>query len=852
VAIQYAKSVGAEIFATAGAQEKHEFLRGLGLKYITSTRSGTQFEVDMQRFLDESGGEGVDVVLNSLSHDDYIPRSLKFLRKGGRFIEIGKRGIWSHEQMREARPDVMYEKIAADTMMEKEPWRYNAYLKRLLMRVSDGHLLPIHVHPFAGLERGVAALQFLQRANNIGKVVISDPSRMMCQSQSTILLSGGMGALGVVTAQFLAEEGAKSLCLLSRSGKPSSDVLSQWEWLTSSLVEIIAPKCDVSQESSVLELRDKLSSPVPCLLHLAGVLADGMVPTLTKAHFKQSYGPKVHGLHYLCKLPFEDSAAAVLFSSTSALFGSPGQANYAAANSVLDSIAPHWTAQELRRTWSIQWGPWAEVGMAVQKNTLQRAKAMGVGALGTVHGMSIMGTVLAGAERLVGAVPVNWVKYLRSAYQEVPRFLAEFEAEARRNMSAKAGGEGGQVDISAFAGLSPEERVASVRAVIRDMAREVVDSAELAVDSPLLESGMDSLSGVEFRNRLVTEFVGVRMPNSLIFDHPTVHGLAGFISDQLGDAAPVQSPAAPARAGEPDTAAPVDLLERLNDRTVGTPLFIIPGAGMQSGSFRTLAALLPVPVYGLSWPKGLLPREQWPSTLSELAALFFTEVKKVHPTGPFLFAGHSFGATVCIEMALIARAEDAQVSCVALLDPRSLPPVAVDLRGAFAATGLMDSLALLSQTLPDGSKYADLLQDLSQLEMAERDAAVRKSLNPSASASLEHVHETSKWYSGLLATHAFGSTTLPAGCVAVLRAAETWHQEAAQESIADRTVRTFQAATFQSDAEVAERVAARCAVGEALSLMRVPGTHFSMLHEPHVVTTALRLCRALDRADEEV
>eukprot|EP00435_Cladocopium_sp_Y103_P027063 s784_g6.t1 len=103
VAIQYAKFIGAEVYATAGAEEKHEFLRSLGVKYITSSRNGNKFEEDMKNFLKEQGVDGIDVVLNSLSHDDYIGRSLALLKPGGRFVEIGKRGIWSHQQMFEAR-----------------------------------------------------------------------------------------------------------------------------------------------------------------------------------------------------------------------------------------------------------------------------------------------------------------------------------------------------------------------------------------------------------------------------------------------------------------------------------------------------------------------------------------------------------------------------------------------------------------------------------------------------------------------------------------------------------------------------------------------------------------------------
>ncbi|CAE7746767.1 ppsC, partial [Symbiodinium pilosum] len=385
VAIQYAQHVGAEVYATAGAEEKHEYLRSLGVKYITSSRNGARFEEEMRAFLEREGAEGVDVVLNSLSHDDYIPRSLALLRSGGRFVEIGKRGIWSHQQMFESRPDVMYEKIAADTMMEKESWRYNAYLKRLRDRVDAGALKPIHMHVFEGLEQGVRALQFLQRAQNIGKVVISEPSKLPV---GTHVLSGGTGALGVVTAQFLAEEGAKSLCLLSRGGRPQEEVQARWDWLQASALQLQVVRCDVSEEASVraAELKD---GPFASLFHLAGALADAMLPALDREMFQKSYGAKVHGLRHLLRYHFSDAAQLILFSSTSSLFGAPGQGNYAAANSALDAFAAFARLRPGGAV-SVQWGPWAEVGMAAQKGTVQRAKASGIGALTNQQGLGPM------------------------------------------------------------------------------------------------------------------------------------------------------------------------------------------------------------------------------------------------------------------------------------------------------------------------------------------------------------------------------------------------------------------------------------------------------------------------------
>ena len=220
------------------------------------------------------------------------------------------------------------------------------------------------------------------------QVVISQESRMQCRADGMPLLSGGMGALGIVTAQYLAEEGAKTICLLSRGGTPAAECKAQWAWLQSSLVNVKVEKCDVGKVSDVQALKKALGDQkVYQLLHLAGVLADSMLGGLTKDHIARSYGPKVHGLHNLCQLSFEDQAFFLLYSSTSALFGSPGQANYSASNSVLDSQAPIWTAQGEKNSRTVQWGPWAEVGMAVQKNTLTRAKAMGVGALATATGM---------------------------------------------------------------------------------------------------------------------------------------------------------------------------------------------------------------------------------------------------------------------------------------------------------------------------------------------------------------------------------------------------------------------------------------------------------------------------------
>jgi len=455
-----------------------------------------------------------------------------------------------------------------------------------------------------------------------------------------------------------------------------------------------------------------------------------------------------------------------------------------------------------------------------------------------------MGSVLASGEPVVGAAIVNWGKYIRSAYQETPRFLLDMEAEARKAAPAKADGDGSSLVL---AGLSAQERLEAVTNFLQNMAREVVDSQDLGPDDALLENGLDSLSGVEFRNRLVAEFETVKMPNSLVFDHPTVNALALFINEQLGDAPAADATSASAPAKQTSAAEAARLIEPLNDRTSGAPLFLVPGAGMQAGGFRTLAGLLPVPAYGFSWPKGAFAREQWPTTMVGLATLFFEQVQLTQPEGPYHFAGHSFGASIAIEMAKVAQSRGAEVVLVGLLDARSLPPFNVDIGSTFSETTLVDSLALLSETAADGSKFVANLEEISKATAAGEngESALRRLLNPAVVGMLEHVHETTKWYSHLLGTHKFSDKKLQNAKVVALAAEETWLlPKPKSETLAQAMVRDIQSKTFQSNAEVAQRVAASC--GSAAVAVKAPGTHFSMLHEPSAVGIALTLCGALN------
>jgi thioesterase domain-containing protein/acyl carrier protein len=460
---------------------------------------------------------------------------------------------------------------------------------------------------------------------------------------------------------------------------------------------------------------------------------------------------------------------------------------------------------------------------------------------------------------------MKWPKFLRTAYDTTPKFLEGLKEETRRTAQSTEDEAGGAFAAGALAALAPAERLVVVTEAVHGFAKDVVGSDELSLDAPLLESGMDSLSGVEFRNRLQKEFGGgIRIPNSAVFDYPTVASLAGFLDGQLGGGSgseAVAEEASGSGAAPPAELLP-NLLEKLNARTTGPSLFLVPGAGLQASGFEALATLLPVPAYGVSWPRGALPRDEWPSTLEALAALILREVRALQPTGPYLFAGHSFGCAVCVEMARLAEALGETVALVALLDPRNLPPVQVE-TGELAHPSLADTLALLSQAVADGSRYTEQLEELAPLDAAGQQAALRQRLGSAGLAALEHVQETSAWYASLLAGS--GSTEARPRLLArkvLLRADQTWCEqdvavpsEAADDrrtsaqKRAEKMVRAYQAAVFQHDEEVAQRAASWCG-GEHVATRRVPGGHFGMLHEPQaVLSTALHLCQELLQAE---
>ena len=356
-AIQMAQQHGAIVFATASTY-KRATLRKLGVEYVYDSRS-TDFA---DQILADTDGAGVDVVLNSLTNEGFVEATVRATAQNGRFAEIAKRDIWTPEQMAAARPDIAYEIVALDGTIMQDPER----IKRLLTEVSDGLAsgewtpLPVEIYP---LTEAKTAFRRMQQARHIGKIVLQMPNPLQPQDDRSYLITGGLGAIGLHTAAYLAQLGAGDIVLTSRR-TPDADAQRTIANITERYrCRIHTFAADVGDESQVDELLGRIRAELPPLAgvaHLAGVLDDALLPQQSVERFRTTLAPKAFGAYHLDRLTKNDDLDFfIVYSSVSSVLGSPGQANYATANALLDGLVAERKAQGLPAT-GVNWGPWAQ------------------------------------------------------------------------------------------------------------------------------------------------------------------------------------------------------------------------------------------------------------------------------------------------------------------------------------------------------------------------------------------------------------------------------------------------------------------------------------------------------------
>jgi NADPH:quinone reductase-like Zn-dependent oxidoreductase/acyl carrier protein len=532
-AIQMAQQQGATVFATA-SNYKRATLRKLGVKYVYDSRT-TDFA---DQILADTGGSGVDVVLNSLTSEGFLEATVRATAQNGRFAEIAKRDIWTPEQMAAARPDIAYEIVALDTVTIQEPERIRELLTEVSKGLAKGEWtpLPAEIYP---LTESRAAFRRMQQARHIGKIVVQIPNPLQPRADRSYLITGGLGAIGLHTASYLAQLGAGDLVLTSRRA-PDTDAQRAIDEIAERYkcrIHVFA--ADVGDESEVEQLLERIRTELPPLagvVHLAGVLDDALLSQQSLERFETTLAPKAFGAWHLDRLTRDDELDFfIVSSSVSSLFGSPGQSNYATANALLDGLVAQRRANGLPAT-GVNFGPWALGGMASSAAATANISAQGLIPLEPSAALGALTEVVANGTGQAAVIKANWqraAKVLGSSRPPIldlvlPSAVGEVtgDSELLKQMQ--------EIPVPQRAGF-----------VTEFLQREVQNFLRLAsppaATSRFLDLGTDSLMAIELRNRLHSQFGGAFTINATaVFDYPTIGGLAEYLVGQLPDAEPAE------------------------------------------------------------------------------------------------------------------------------------------------------------------------------------------------------------------------------------------------------------------------------------------------------------------------
>jgi NADPH:quinone reductase-like Zn-dependent oxidoreductase/acyl carrier protein len=505
-AIQIAKLKGATVFGTAGSVRKRRMLEMLGVDHVLNSRS-LDFADQVMNLTD---GIGVDVVLNSLA-GEAITKSLQCLRPFGRFLEIGKRDLYANSRigLRPFRNNLSYFGIDADTLLIERADLAHTVFQEVMDHFATGDLRPL---PFQSvpIARASEAFRAMQQSRHIGKLVVSmqidDPSstsivhsRSAVKSDGTYLVTGGLGGFGLATAKWLVEQGATSLALLGRRGPVTEEAIAGIAELERAGATVRGFATDIADAASLnetLELIRASMSPLIGVIHSAAVIEDAPILQIGSAQLTRVLTPKVLGAWNLHKATLHDPISMfVLYSSSSSVVGNPGQGAYVAGNLYLDSLAEYRRSLGLPGL-AIGWGAIKDAGFLTRHTAVadMLRTRTGLDATPSHEALEDLGRLAA-----VDATRVCVARFdLQRLGQMlpgvlVPRFFPIITQGAVAALHAE------ETLADRLSSTPESERRPMVLACIREHAARVLGTgaAQIDVDQPLSDLGLDSLMAVE-------------------------------------------------------------------------------------------------------------------------------------------------------------------------------------------------------------------------------------------------------------------------------------------------------------------------------------------------------------------
>jgi polyketide synthase 5 len=530
-AIAIARAAGADVFATAGSEQRRQLLRDMGIEHVYDSRS-LEFA---ERIRQDTDGYGVDIVLNSVSGAAQRA-GLELLSLGGRFVEIGKRDIYGDTRLGlfPFRQNLAFYAVDLGLLAYSHPDRLRDLLRTVYRLTADG-VLPMPESTHYRFDDAAAAVRLMSGAQHTGKLVLDVPHTgrrrvMVPPAQAHVfrrdgayLITGGLGGLGLFLAEKMATAGCGRIVLSARS-QPTPEALETIDRIRAIGVDVAVECGDIAHPGTAQRLVAAATAtclPVRGVLHAAAVVDDATLANISDDLIERDWAPKVYGAWNLHTATADQPLDWFCsFSSAAALVGSPGQGAYAAANSWIDAFT-HWRrAQNLPAT-AIAWGAWTGIGRAT---ALADSSA---DAIAPEEGAYAFEALLRHDRAYTGYAPITGTPWL-TLFAERSPFAEAFRSNAQR-------ASGTNELISELNELPPDEWPARLRGLVSDQVSLILRRS-VDPDRPLSGYGLDSLGVLELRTRIEAE-TGVRISSTDITTI-TIRGLAGLLCEKL---APTES-----------------------------------------------------------------------------------------------------------------------------------------------------------------------------------------------------------------------------------------------------------------------------------------------------------------------
>lgn len=675
-AVQIARSIGARVFATAGTEEKRQLLRQQGCELVLDSRTLT-FADEIRR---HTNGRGVDVVLNSLA-GEALHQSVGCLAPYGRFLEIGKRDLFGNSKLGlwPLRQSASFHAIDLGAILQDKPALAKRLLGELRNALESGQLRPLSHHNWPA-SQVAQAFRVMSQGKHTGKLVVDvrdpelrvasqDVPRVRFRPDGTYLVTGGLGGFGFETAKWIAARGGGHLVLISRRSTETPEVQNALDQVRQLGASARAHSVDVSDHSQVARLFEMLrheAPPVRGIFHAAMVIDDAPLMSLDPARFRTSLRPKALGawnLHEETRdLPLEHF---VLFSSISASIGNRGQANYAAANALLEGLAAYRRSQG-RPAIAIGWGFVTEVGFAAGRDELMKHAARS-GFLGATPAQyfQVLERLLVQDHETVVVGDFDWQAVAEGFWRDrVPQGLFTSlvgEFAGRGNRSVDTSRLRDELEIA-----SPDDRTRLLREYLQSQIGRILGIAPAKVDAarPVTELGLDSLMGIELVT-VIERDLSASLPTLAVSRDLTVNRLVHDLLKQLGYA---ESDSTVRVSTDDEATAAENLFLELRSEGTDPPLICFHPIGGDASCYAELVDSLPAgfPVLGVQ-SRLLSGHEEYP-TVEAMIAAYALAIRTRIPTGPYRLCGFSLGGYLAAGVAEQLESEGLPVDFVGVID----------------------------------------------------------------------------------------------------------------------------------------------------------------------------------------